>query len=49
MLDPVKEVRGTVNSCFFLYLFGQDELCKSKHSLSTVHADSVIVDGDCAL
>lgn len=49
MLDPVKEIRGTVHSCFLLYLFWQDELYKSKHSVSSVHTDSIIVHGDCAL
>lgn len=49
VLDPVKEVRGTANSCFLLYLFWQDELCKSEHSVGSVHTDSIIVGGDCAL
>lgn len=43
MLHPVKKVRETVNSCFFLYLFWQDELCKSEHSVSSVHTDSIII------
>lgn len=53
MLDPVKEVRETVNSCFLLYLFQQDELCKSVHPILWVVisecTNSIIVDGDCVL
>lgn len=50
MLDPVKEVRETVNSCFLLYSFQQDELFKSVYSILWVviseSTNSIIVDGD---